>query len=199
MSYEGYECLRVRLEEGVAWVTIDHPPINLFDAALMRALWAFGESAERDDAVRVIVFQSADPTFFIAHADVNLILALPLEPPPASETLSFFHALVDRFRTMPKATIAKVAGIARGGGSEFVLSCDLRFGALGRTLLAQPEVALGIIPGGSGTQRLPRPAALPVARERLQQFLAAGGQTRAIEQGTLDFGTWLPKAVRGGS
>jgi enoyl-CoA hydratase/carnithine racemase len=57
---------------------------------------------------------------------------------------------------MPKATIAKIEGIARGGGSEFVLSCDMRFGALGKCVLAQPEVALGIIPGGSGTQRLPR-------------------------------------------
>jgi enoyl-CoA hydratase/carnithine racemase len=57
---------------------------------------------------------------------------------------------------MPKATIAKIEGIARGGGSEFALSCDMRFGALGRAVLAQPEVALGIIPGGSGTQRLPR-------------------------------------------
>jgi enoyl-CoA hydratase/carnithine racemase len=64
--------------------------------------------------------------------------------------------MVDRFRTMPKATIGLVEGRARGGGSEFLLSLDMRFGALGRAVLAQPEVALGIIPGGSGTQRLPR-------------------------------------------
>jgi len=57
---------------------------------------------------------------------------------------------------MPKATIAKIEGICRGGGSELVLSMDMRFAALGRALLAQPEVAVGIIPGGSGTQRLPR-------------------------------------------
>ena len=66
------------------------------------------------------------------------------------------HAMVDRFRTMPKVTIAKIEGRARGGGSEFVLSLDMRFGALGRAVLSQPEVAIGIIPGGSGTQRLPR-------------------------------------------
>jgi enoyl-CoA hydratase/carnithine racemase len=64
--------------------------------------------------------------------------------------------MVDRFRTMPKATIGEVAGRARGGGSEFLLSLDMRFGAIGRAILSQPEVALGIIPGGSGTQRLPR-------------------------------------------
>ncbi len=66
------------------------------------------------------------------------------------------RAGVERLRTMPKATIAKLAGIARGGGSELALSCDMRFGALGRCVLAQPEVALGLIPGGGGTQRLPR-------------------------------------------
>jgi enoyl-CoA hydratase/carnithine racemase len=57
---------------------------------------------------------------------------------------------------MPRVTIGQIAGRARGGGSEFLLSLDMRFGALGRAILAQPEVALGIIPGGSGTQRLPR-------------------------------------------
>src|SRR5438477_6417195 len=57
---------------------------------------------------------------------------------------------------MPKATIGKIEGRARGGGSELLLSLDLRFGALGRAVLAQPEVALGILPGGGGTQRLPR-------------------------------------------
>ena len=86
---------------------------------------------------------------------MGLIQQLPADAPRPT-TLGFFHAMVDRFRTMPKASIAKIEGRARGGGSEFVLSLDMRFGALGRAVLAQPEVALGIIPGGSGTQRLPR-------------------------------------------
>ena len=156
MAYEGYQCLRVRVDDGVAWVTIDHPPINLFDMALIGDMLRVGEALEQDGAVRVVVFESADPDFFIAHADVELIQTLPATPPPKPTRLGFFHAMVDRMRTMPKATIAKIAGIARGGGSEFVLSCDMRFGALGKCVLAQPEVALGIIPGGSGTQRLPR-------------------------------------------
>ena len=156
MTYDGYECLRVRVDRGVAWVTIDHPPINLFDVALMREIQRIGADVEADDAVRVVVFESANREFFIAHADVGLIRTLPTEVPPKATSLGFFHAMVDRFRTMPKATIAKIEGRARGGGSEFVLSLDMRFGALGHAFLAQPEVALGIIPGGSGTQRLPR-------------------------------------------
>src|SRR3989449_8531775 len=156
MAYDGYQCLRVQVRDGVAWVTIDHPPINLFDMTLIGDMLRVGEEIERDDAVRVAVFQSADPDFFIAHADVELIQTLPATAPPKPSKLGFFHVMVDRMRTMPKATIAKIEGIARGGGSEFVLSCDMRFGALGKCVLAQPEVALGIIPGGSGTQRLPR-------------------------------------------
>jgi len=155
MAYDDYRCLHVRVDRGVAFVTIDHPPTNLLDLALMRELDDIGREVEADDAVRVVLFDSADPEFFIAHADVSLIERLPTNAPRPT-TLGFFHVMVERFRTMPKATIGKIEGRARGGGSEFLLSLDLRFGALGRAVLAQPEVALGIIPGGSGTQRLPR-------------------------------------------
>ncbi len=156
MAHDEYQCLRIRRERGVAFVTIDHPPINLFDLALIQEMDRIGRELEDDDAVRVVVFDSADPEFFIAHADVTLIQRLPRDVPPKARELGLFHAMVDRFRTMPKATIAKLEGRARGGGSEFVLSLDMRFAALGKAVLAQPEVALGIIPGGSGTQRLPR-------------------------------------------
>src|SRR5881628_2163808 len=156
MAYTGYDCLRIDLHRGVATVTIDHPPINLFDLALIQEMDRVGRELEADSDVRVVVFQSANPEFFIAHADVALIQTLPTTVPPKATRLGLFHAMVDRFRTMPKATIGKIEGRARGGGSEFLLSLDMRFGALGRAVLAQPEVALGIIPGGSGTQRLPR-------------------------------------------
>ena len=156
MAYDGYRCLRIRVDRGVAWVTIDHPPINLFDLALITEMGRLGRELATDDAVRVVVFESANREFFIAHADVQLIQRLPETPPPKPTALVPFHAMVEGFRTMPKATIAKIEGRTRGGGSEFVLSLDMRFGAIGRAILAQPEVALGIIPGGSGTQRLPR-------------------------------------------
>ena len=68
----------------------------------------------------MVVFQSADPEFFIAHADINLIMGLPAEPAQGTE-LGVFHAMVDRFRTMPKVTIGKLEGRARGGGSELLL------------------------------------------------------------------------------
>ena len=155
MRYENYTALRVTVADGIARVVIDHPPINLFDVALITEMDRVGRALETDPDVRVVVVTSADPDFFIAHADVNLILRLPASDAPASEP-SFFQAMVDRFRTMPKATIAVLEGVCRGGGSELALSMDMRFAALGRALLGQPEVAVGIIPGGSGTQRLPR-------------------------------------------
>jgi enoyl-CoA hydratase/carnithine racemase len=156
MPYEGYECLRVEAERGVAFVTIDHPPINLFDLALMGEVDRLGRELEGDDEVRVVVFQSANPEFFIAHADVELIRELPRDVGPRPTELGFFHQAMERFRSMPKVTIGKIEGRARGGGSELLLALDLRFGAIGRCVLAQPEVAIGIIPGGGGTQRLPR-------------------------------------------
>jgi enoyl-CoA hydratase/carnithine racemase len=156
MAYENYESLRVRLEPGIARVTMDHPPINLLDQTMIAELDRIGREVEVDDSVRAVILDSADPEFFAAHADVNLILGLPNDDTSLHMEVGLFQAMVDRFRTMPKATIAVIEGIARGGGSELALSFDLRFAAIGRAVLAQPEVAVGIIPGGSGTQRLHR-------------------------------------------
>lgn len=156
MAYENYKALRVAVERGVARVTIDHGEINLFDLTLIVEMARLGAELEADDGVRVVVLQSANPDFFIAHADLNLIQGLPAEVPARAEKLGGFHAMCERFRVMPKVTIAKIEGICRGGGSEFVQACDMRFAARGRTVLSQPEVALGIIPGGGGCVRLPR-------------------------------------------
>ena len=167
-----YDLLRVSSDEGVARVTIDHPPINLFDLPLMMELARFAEEIAVDESVRVVVVGSANPEFFIAHADVSLILQLPREERvEASPELGFFHAMVDRFRTMPKATIAVVEGRVRGGGSEFVSSFDMRFASRSRAVFGQPEVPLGIIPGGSGTQRLP----WLVGRARALEIILGGG------------------------
>ena len=156
MAYDDFQAIRVAIADGVARVTLDHPPINLLDLQLILELDTVGRALEADPDVRVVVLDSADPEFFSAHADVTLIQALPTDDVALHGELTGFQAMVDRFRTMPKATIALIEGIARGGGSELALSCDMRFASLERTLLAQPEVALGIIPGGSGTQRLHR-------------------------------------------
>lgn len=154
-AYADFDCLRVDCEAGVATVTLDHPPINLLDLPLLIELDRLARALEADETLRVVIFRSANPEFFIAHADVSLILEMPQGAAPKDE-LPFFHEMVERFRHLPMASIAMLEGRARGGGSEFLLSLDMRFGALGRAIVGQPEVALGILPGGSGTQRLPR-------------------------------------------
>jgi enoyl-CoA hydratase/carnithine racemase len=154
-AYE-HEGLRVDVDGGVAFVTLDHPPVNLFDAVLIGSLWNLAGELGDDADVRAVVVRSADPEFFIAHADLALIQALPRDRRERPEQLEFIHVFMERWRTLPKVTIAQLEGRARGGGSEFALSLDLRFGARGRAILGQPEVAVGILPGGSGTQRLPR-------------------------------------------
>jgi enoyl-CoA hydratase/carnithine racemase len=155
VGYEGYEKLHVTVEGGIATVTIENPPINLLDRVLFLDLQRAATQLSDDGNVRVVILRSATPGFFIAHFDVGLILRIPADRPEPTE-LNEFHVMCELFRTMPKATIAVVEGRAGGGGSELALSCDLRFAALETAVFNQPEVALGIIPGGSGTQRLAR-------------------------------------------
>jgi enoyl-CoA hydratase/carnithine racemase len=154
-AYE-HEGLRVDVDQGVAFVTLDHPPVNLFDAVLIGSLGDLAGELADDAEVGAVVVRSADPEFFIAHADLGLIQALPRDRTDRPEQLEFIHVFMERWRTLPQVTIAQLEGRARGGGSEFALSLDLRFGAIGPAILGQPEVSVGILPGGSGTQRLPR-------------------------------------------
>ena len=156
MSYDGYQRLRIAVADGICRATIDNPPINLLDLALILELGRFAAEVAADVDVTVVIVDSADPEFFVAHADVTLIQQLPDDDTSLHEELSPFSAMVEAFRTMPKATIALIEGIARGGGSELVLGFDMRFAALGKARLSQPEVGIGITPGGGATQRLPR-------------------------------------------
>jgi enoyl-CoA hydratase/carnithine racemase len=152
---EAYETLQVERKDGIVWVTFYNPPINLLDMQMIREVDRLSRALELDKKSRVVVFQSADPEFFIAHADVELIRQLPDNISERPTELNIYVAALERLRKLPMATIGKIAGIARGGGSEFLLSLDMRFAAIGPTRLGQPEVAIGILPSGSGSVRLP--------------------------------------------
>jgi enoyl-CoA hydratase/carnithine racemase len=156
MAYDDYRLLHVTARGGICRATIDNPPINLLDVPLIEEIGRLTRELAADDEVRVVIVDSADPEFFVAHADVELIMGLPIDDTSRHVELSPFHAMTERFRTLPQATIAVIEGICRGGGSEFVMACDMRYAALDGARFGQPEVAVGIIPGGGGTQRLPR-------------------------------------------
>ncbi|GAB3046284.1 enoyl-CoA hydratase/isomerase family protein [Stenotrophomonas tumulicola] len=126
-------------------------------------------SVRDDPSVRVIVFQSADPEFFIAHVDMKLIdepHAFNEVARDAPEGLNPFQAFGELLREQPQVTIVKLAGFARGGGAEFVAAADMVFAAEGRAWLAQCEALMGITPGGGATQylssRMPRGRVLEV-------------------------------------
>lgn len=176
MAYD-YDLIHVTVDEGVLIATIDAPPMNVMTIPLYLQLAGFCAEVAIDDDVRVVVFRSADADFFIAHFDVEAILQFPTEGDPVREsTPNPFHQMCEQVRTMPKATIVEIGGRVGGGGSEFASSCDMRFGAIGRTVVNQMEVPLGILPGGTGTQRLPR----LVGRGRAMEIVLGGVDIDAV-------------------
>jgi len=155
MRYSDYKCFQLRFDSGVVFVSINHPPINLLDEVLSQEFDILGRELEADESVRVVVLQSALPDFFIAHSGLGRVGA-------ASKTVSHTRSfrltqmIGERFRNMPKVTIAKIEGRCRGGGSEIALAVDMCFAAAGKAIFGHPEVAVGLVPGGGATQRLPR-------------------------------------------
>jgi enoyl-CoA hydratase/carnithine racemase len=156
MAYD-FELLKVDVQGRVATVTIDNPPVNLITMALLAELDRLSSALKADPGLTVVVMRSADPDFFLAHFDVAAILDRPIGFEPQRDAqLKPFHVLCERFRTMNKVIIAQIEGRVGGGGSELSAAFDMRFGVRGKTRINQMEVPLGIIPGGTGTQRLPR-------------------------------------------
>jgi enoyl-CoA hydratase/carnithine racemase len=165
MSYEGYKTFKVEIKEGVAWVTFDFPPVNALGQSILDDLDRLAKALEPDRSVRVVVFQSAHPDIFVCHADVDMLLEIPATERSMSEPILYLQQVLQRISSLPQATIAKVEGMARGGGHEFMLACDMRFAARGKAVFNQMEVGIGIVPCGGGTQRLARQVGMGRAME----------------------------------
>ena len=156
MAYD-YKLIRFEKQDRIAIATVDAPPINIITTALFAEIMQLSLDVEADDGLAVFILRSAHPDFFLAHFDVSAILRFPMDAPAKRSTeLNTYHAMCERFRTMDKVTIAQIEGRVGGGGSELAMSFDLRYGVKGKTRINQMEVPLGILPGGTGTQRLPR-------------------------------------------
>jgi enoyl-CoA hydratase/carnithine racemase len=134
-------------------VTIDNPPLNLFDQEMADELSALIDMLENDDEVKVVVFDSADPEYFISHLDV--VRAADMHLAPGITGLSQWPDFAYRLERAPVISVGLIRGRARGVGSEFLQALDVKFASREKTLLCQIEVATGLIPGGGGLERLP--------------------------------------------
>jgi enoyl-CoA hydratase/carnithine racemase len=147
--------LRVIEESPAYWrIVFDYPPFNIVDATLYEALQGLLARMDASPSLRIVVFESANPEFFLAHFDLTGKTGnIMTEVGPSGLPI-----LIDTFVRIarsPVASIAKIRGCVRGVSSEFVLACDMRFASRENTLLGQPEVGVGLHPGGGGTERLP--------------------------------------------
>src|SRR5437762_471499 len=167
-------------------VTFDNPPINLFDPEMMSGLQALVDRLESDDEVKVVVFDSADPDFFIAHYDLVRAAEASTEPGPTGQPP--WIDLATRLERAPFVTVASIRGRARGMGSEFVLALDIRFASREKAILSQPEIGAGIIPGGGGLERLP----LLTGRARALE-IAVGAED--FDADTAERYGWINRAV----
>ena len=155
VAAESASPLRVIEEMPAYWrVVFDYPPFNIVDAILFQGLQDLLGRMDASPSLRVVAFESANPEFYLAHFDLtgktgNITTAVgPSGLPILTDTFV-------RITRSPVASIAKIRGCVRGASSEFVLACDMRFASRENTLLGQPEVGVGVHPGGGGTERLP--------------------------------------------
>ncbi|HEX7696831.1 MAG TPA: enoyl-CoA hydratase/isomerase family protein, partial [Candidatus Acidoferrum sp.] len=147
--------MRVIEETPGYWRAVfDYPPFNVVDGDVFQALQDLLVRMETTERLRVIVFESALPDFYLSHFDLtgrlgNVMSAIgPTGLPILMDTFV-------RLTKVPVVSLARIRGCVRGVSSEFVLACDMRFASIENTKLGHPELGVGLHPGGGGTERLP--------------------------------------------
>ncbi|MFD4611846.1 enoyl-CoA hydratase/isomerase family protein [Streptomyces sp. NPDC058440] len=161
-------------------VTFDSPPINLVTFDVFAELGNLVDRMDADEDLKVVVFDSADPDFFLAHFDM-----LPPKEPYTGPAWLDTAARMARSRVI---SIASIRGRARGVGSEFALACDMRFAGKETAVLGQPEVGAGVTPGGGATERLP----LLVGRGRALEIITTADD---FDAETAERYGWINRAL----
>ncbi|MEM7468399.1 MAG: enoyl-CoA hydratase/isomerase family protein [Pseudomonadota bacterium] len=166
MDYNNFITFDAKIDGGIAWVTFDFPPVNVQGLEMLADLNRLAQKLEADKSVKVVVFQSAHPEIFVAHADTNFLKDMSSKAVSREEVKPLdLQVVLERISKLPQATIAKIEGFARGGGHEFALACDMRFAARGKAKFMQMEVGMGILPCGGGASRMARQVGLGRALE----------------------------------
>jgi enoyl-CoA hydratase/carnithine racemase len=162
--------VRIVEESPAFWrVVFDHPPFNIVDADIFEGLQDLLGRMDASLDLRVVVFESAIPDFYLAHFDLTGNIGNILTTVGRTGLPILMDTFV-RLTESPVVSIAKIRGCVRGASSEFVLACDMRFGSRENMLLGQPEVAVGVHPGGGGAERLPQ----LVGRGRALEIVLSG-------------------------
>ena len=142
-------------EGAVAVVTLDHPPVNALSAPLLAELEAEVERLDADESVRAVVLRGAGDKAFVAGADISEFPSLREAAEEEGGSARGIQKLGARMDAARVPFVAAIHGFCLGGGLELAMCCDVRV-ASDDARLGQPEIKLGLIPGGGGTQRLPR-------------------------------------------
>jgi enoyl-CoA hydratase len=159
-----------RRDDGVAVITLNNPKVNALSQALLAELRAAAEDMIANPPGAVVI--TGGERIFAAGADINEFG----QAEQARAISAGFHAALNAVADIPRFVIAAVSGYALGGGCELALACDYRI-AGERAVFGQPEILLGVIPGGGGTQRLPR----LIGRSRAKEMMITGRQVKSEE------------------
>jgi len=170
-----------RTHPGRWTITFSNPPINVFVPTTILELGALMTDLTADPSVKVVVFESANPDFYIAHLDVAKAAERP-------ETLGLWRDFVLRLSSSPVVSIAKIRGRTRGIGNEFVLACDMRFASRQNALFGNPEIGVGLVPGGGALEWLPR----MVGRSRALEIVLSGDD---FDADTADHYGWVNRTL----
>jgi len=176
MSVGVAPALTVDVRDSIALITFDTPnsPVNTFAPAARAEFIAVLDRLEKDSSIKAAVLFSGKPDVWIAGADVEELMSLPTAA-DAERLSQMGHALMERVERLRAPLIAAIQGACLGGGLELALACAYRIAAdTPKTVLALPEVNLGLIPGAGGTQRLPRTVGLQQALD----MILRGGNVR---------------------
>ncbi len=176
-----YQFFKLEKSNRVTTVFIDKPPMNTLDKDLYPELHALCDELDGDVETRAIVFASRNSKVFIAGADIKEMTTYRFERDWIENRISTVHSALNRVEDLKKPTVAAIEGHALGGGCEFSLCCDFRFMSRGKWLIGLPEIAIGIIPGGGGTLRLPR----VVGYAKASEIILTGGKMGADEAETI--------------